>query len=145
MEQQTRQNQLDRRIKLTKSGVYDKTKEILKSNEQHDNLVRIKNEVSFYGEILVSHIGVGQVFGDVDVVLGRDNQFSLVAEQVGSVAYLMDYDEFHRYFMKTADEAKTMTMKMQEKGDDLLMKLAVRLYAKWYQLHKQPDVRELTD
>jgi hypothetical protein len=44
----------------------------------------------------------------------------------------MDYDEFLRYFMKTADEAKTMTIRMQEKGDDLLMKLAVRLYTKWY-------------
>ena len=92
--------------------MYDKTKDLLKSNEQLDNYVRIKKELSTYGEITVSLIGSGFAFGDIDTVYSRDSQFSLVVNQVGSVAYFMDHDEFHRWFMKSPDEIERVTSRI---------------------------------
>jgi hypothetical protein len=105
-------------------------------------LIRFKNEISQYSQIVVGSIGSGQIFGDVDAVLKRKYSYTLVCSKMDSVVYIVDAADFISLFMSYSEQSGTMDA-VNDKETTLMLSCAESLFSRWYQNYKAPNAEEL--
>jgi len=81
--------------------------------------------------ITLGYLGKGSVFGDIDVVLKRNYQYTLRSDAQGCSAYFLKTSAFHEYFGFYKNSFQQMTRACLEQDLRLMKQLATVTYGMW--------------
>lgn len=69
LKNEVEERELQHFVKMRQSGIYDKTKVLIKSKEE--NFIKFRSEIANYSQIKIAQIGAGTMFGEIDVILKK--------------------------------------------------------------------------
>ena len=112
--------------------VYKRSSQIAEASKtpKHSGILR-KGGTKQLSDITVGYLGVGNVFGDVDVVLNRPYMFTLQSNETGSQVYWLKKDAYKKYFLQYKESLKLIVQKCLETDRRLMKQLAIVTYGYW--------------